>query len=328
MELIGHEKTKKQLEIATASAQKRNTALPHMMFAGAAGCGKTSMARWLAMELSIPFLSVVPNDLGDYKGIVKVLDQLNHDNYDDCGNRLGAINPTIVFLDEVHNLPLKGQELLGLVMERFIIESGRPNKFHWIPRFTLVGATTMSGKLSKPFRDRFKLQFLFQPYGIEDMKAIVRIHAKQMKIKLLPKAVETIASRSRGTPRIAVGFTERVRDKMVACSSSFGTFHLVESVFKDMEIDKEGFTVVELKILRSLFSAGGTPIGLDNLSIITEEDKKTIRDSAEPFLIRKGLILVGSKGRILTETGISYVENMDTEGKRMKKEIDFDYERY
>jgi Holliday junction DNA helicase RuvB len=222
---------------------------------------------------------------------------------------------------------LKGQELLGLAMERFVIESGRPNKFHWTPKFTLIGATTMSGKLSKPFRDRFKLQFTFQPYNLEEMKEIVKYHARSMKIKLLPGAVNAIAVRSRGIPRIAVGFTERIRDKIISCGSIWGTTHLAESVFSDMGIDKEGFTLTELKILKSLFDTGGAPVGIDNLAIITEEDKKTIRDSAEPFLIRKGLILVGTKGRTLTQKGIEYIENSGKVDKLVKKDIDFNYER-
>lgn len=327
MELIGHKQTFKQLDVATSAAHKRNTALPHMLFAGAPGCGKTSMARYIAGKLEVPFLSIVPNDLGDYKGVMRALDQLNHDNYDDHGNRIGPVTPTIMFLDEVHNLPLKGQELLGLAMERYIIESGRPNKFYWTPRFTLVGATTISGKLSKPFRDRFKLQFTFQPYNLEEMEAIVRLHSKRMAAKLLPSAVKAVAKRSRGIPRLAVGFTERIRDKMVSCGSKWGTLMLVEGVFKDMGIDQEGFTITEIKILKSLFDAGGQAVGLENLAIITEEDKKTIRDTAEPFLIRKGLMLVGGKGRTLTPKGVEYVESSGNADKPVKKEIDFDYER-
>lgn len=327
MEPIGHKKTKRQLEVAIQAARKRNTALPHMLFAGAPGCGKTSMARYIAGWLNVPFLSAVPNDLKDYKSVIKILNQLDHTNYDDRGNRIGPVNPTILFLDEVHNLPLKGQELLGLAMERFIIETGRPNRFLWTPLFTLVGATTMSGKLSKPFRDRFKLNFTFQPYDIEEMKEIVKLHARRNKILLLPKTIEEIARRSRGTPRIAVGFVERVRDKMVALGAAIGTPKVTDAVFSDMGIDKEGFTVSELRILKALFDAEGKPVGIENLAIITEEDKKTIRDTIEPFLIRKGLMMVSGKGRVLTADGIEYVESSGKADKPQKKEIPFDYER-
>jgi Holliday junction DNA helicase RuvB len=327
MEIIGHDNTKKQLEVAMMAAYKRNKALPHMLFSGSPGCGKTSMARYVARLFKVPFLSVVPNDLKDYKSVMKVLNQLNHHNYDDHGNRIGAISPTIMFLDEVHNLPLKGQELLGLAMERFIIESGRPNKYYWLPFFTLIGATTLPGKLSKPFRDRFKLSFVFQPYELKDMNKIVEYHSERIKIKIEPSAIEAISKKSRGIPRIAVGFVERIRDKVLAINAPWATKKLVDGVFIDMGIDEEGFTTTELKILKSLFDAGGVPVGLENLAIITEEDKKTIRDNVEPFLIRKGLILVSGKGRVLTPKGIEYIENSGKVDKPVKKEIDFDYER-
>lgn len=325
MELIGHENTKKQLEVAIISAVERNTSLPHMLFAGAPGCGKTSMAHFVAKKLGYPFLSAIPNDMVDYKGVFSILENLNHDNYDDMGNRTGKITPTILFFDEIHNMPLKGQEILGIAMERFMVESGTPNKFLWTPRFTLVGATTKPGTLSKPFRDRFKLNFTFEPYNVDDMCKIVKVHAKRENIIILPSAVMAVAKRSRGTPRIAVRFVERVRDHMISSGSQIATIPLVESMFSDMGIDGEGFTTTELKILRCLFDSR-VPVGLDNLAIITEEDKKTIRDHIEPFLIRKGLILVMSKGRILTERGIEYIENFGT-CKKTKKEITFDYER-
>lgn len=327
MEIIGHENTKKQLEVAMLAAYKRNKALPHIMFAGSPGCGKTSMARFVARRFKVPFLSVVPNDLKDYKTVMKVLNQLDHKNYDDHGNRIGGITPTTLFIDEVHNLPLKGQELLGLAMERFIIESGRPNKYYWLPFFTLIGATTSPGKLSKPFRDRFKLNFIFQPYDLEEMDKIVLYHMKRLNIQIETAAIRIISKRTRGIPRIAVGFVERVRDKILATAAPWANKIMVEDVFVDMGIDSEGFTNTELKVLKSLFDAGGAPVGLENLAIITEEDKKTIRDSVEPFLIRKGLILVSGKGRILTPKGIEYIESTGKIDRPVKKEIEFDYQR-
>lgn len=327
MKLIGHETTKKQLMIAAESATKRNKSIPHMLFTGAPGCGKTSMARYLANEFKLPFLSVVPNDLKDYKSIVKILEKLNHDNYDKKGNRIGKIKPTILFLDEVHNLPLKGQELFGLAMERFIIETGRPNKYYWIPLFTLVGATTKAGNLSKPFLDRFKIVFIFEPYPLNEIIELVKMYASTLDIKISPKGIENIAKRGRGTPRTVISYIERVRDKVIAINSMFATSHLIDSVFKDMGIDEEGLTIPEIKILKTLFDSD-VPVSLDNLAIITEEDKKTTKEYAEPFLIKKGFIMVSSKGRILTEKGREYIANTKGATNRFQKdEIDFDYKR-
>lgn len=326
MDIIGHYNTKKQLATAIAGAKSLNKAVGHMLFSGAAGCGKTTLANYVAQKTGSPFLSVVPNDLKDYKSVLSVLDRLNHENYDTFGNRTGEITPTILFLDEVHNLPLKGQELLGLVMERFKIEAAKPNMYHWVPFFTLAGATTVPGNLSKPFRDRFKLNFLFSPYKDEEMHEIVCYHARIRNINITPSGVAEIVLRSRGTPRLAVGFLERVRDFMLAVESRSATGHLVRQVFHDLQIDGEGFNELEINLMKALLDAGA-PVSLDNLSIIIQEDAKSIRGFAEPYLIRKGMILVSGKGRILTDRGRKYLSNSGKAGKLVKMEIDFNYER-
>lgn len=326
LDIIGHDNTKKQIEEAAYAAIKRNLSLPHMLFSGAAGCGKTSIARYVSKITDAPFLSVVPNDLRTYEDVMKVLDQLDHTGYDDTGNRTGKINPTILFFDEVHNLPLKGQELIGLAMERFIIEAGKPNKYYWIPFFTIIGATTLSGKLSKPFRDRFKLLFNFQPYNITDMNKIVLRHFERLGIKATEEAIQDIANRSRGTPRVAVGFVERVCDKLLAIESTVATKQVVKSTFDQMNIDEEGFTSLEIRILESLLDAG-SPIGLDNLSTILQEDSKSIRDFGEPYLVRKGLIVINSKGRMITEKGKQHLRQSNKGAIFIKKEIDFNYVR-
>jgi len=324
--MIGHENTKNQLRVAMNAASKRNMPLPHILLSGAAGCGKTSTARLIASETNSPFLSVIPNDLKDYDSVLKILDRLDHTSYDEMGNRVGKIRPTILFLDEVHNLPIKGQEILGLVMERFVVESGKPNMYHWVPFFTMVGATTIAGKLSKPFLDRFKLTFNFQPYGTKDMVDVVKHHARLLKVVMTMSAAEEIAKRSRGIPRVAVGLIERVRDRMLSENIVVCTALLTEDVFNEIGIDGEGFTKLELRILEVLLEAKA-PVGVDNLSIILQEDNRSIRDFAEPYLIRKGLILVSGKGRVITDKGIQYLSNSGKVDKLYKKEINFEYVR-
>lgn len=326
-QLIGHEKTKRQIIIAAQSAMKRNKAIPHILFTGAAGCGKTSMAMYLANKFGLPFLSTTPNEVKDYKSVIAVLEKLDHKAYDRKGNRIGKITPTLLFFDEIHNLPLKGQELLGLAMEKFVMDSGKSNKYYWVPFFTLIGATTIAGKLSKPFLNRFKMDFIFEPYPLNEMVEIVKVHADRLGIKLSTIGIQSIAKRGRGIPRTVVGYTERVRDKMVAIDSKWATPYLIKNVFEDMGIDEEGLTSTELKILKILLNSD-IPVSLDNLSIITEEDRKTIKDYAEPFLIRKGFILISGQGRILTEKGRKYISNSDSSIKTFQKdEIDFDYQR-
>jgi Holliday junction DNA helicase RuvB len=326
MTIIGHISTKSQLDEAIVAAKSRNVALPHMLFTGSPGCGKTTLAQYVATVSDAPFLSVVPNDLKDRKTILSILDRLNHTNYDELGNRTGPIKPTILFLDEIHNLPKKGQELLGLVMERFRTESTRPNMYQWVPFFTLIGATTIAGKLEKPFRDRFKFTFLFSPYKDNEMVRIIYYHANRLNIIVTPVGAKEIAKRSRGVPRIAVGFLERIRDRVVARKIRCADGPLVKSVFEDLDIDEEGFNRLEIKLLRILHNAG-QPVSLDNLSIILQEDPKSIEGFAQPYLIKKGMILVSGKGRVITEKGAQYLNSSGQTSKLVKKEITFDYER-
>jgi Holliday junction DNA helicase RuvB len=284
------------------------------------------MARLLAEESDYHFISAQPNDLKGYDEVIRLTKLFDHKNYDERGDRVGIIRPTILFFDEIHNMPLKGQEVLGIAMENFTLEAKKSGMAIWVPYFTVVGATTKAGKLSKPFLDRFKLRFTFEPYSIEEMMKIVELHARKNKVFMSPAGLRAVAKRSRGTPRIAVGFVERIRDKMLALGSEFATVKLINSVFDDLGIDEKGFTSTELKILTALFEAE-VPVGLDNLSIITEEDKKTISESAEPFLIRNGFILKSGKGRIITPKGIDYIQQQG-HGKLKKVEISFDYKRH
>jgi holliday junction DNA helicase RuvB len=325
-DMIGNDNIKKQLLISNLAAMKRNKNMPHTLFSGAPGCGKTSMARYIAQEANVPFLSVIPDEMEGYKKVLGILEKLNHENYDNKGNRIGPVKPTILFFDEIHRMPLIGQELLGIAMENFVIESGKPNKYFWVPYFTIVGATTKAGKLSKPFRDRFKLQFTFEVYCIEDMFKIVKFHSEKKELLITDKGALEIAKRSRGTPRIAVGFIERVRDKVLIDhpENNTASLELVTQVFHDLGIDQRGFTITELKILKTLFQAD-QPIGLDNLSIITDEDKRTIRDAVEPFLIREGMMVISGKGRVITDEGKKYFK--DRGEIPVKEEIDFNYER-
>lgn len=326
MELIGHDNTKKQLHLAITASRLRNSSLPHMLFAGTAGCGKTSLARYIATSAGYPFLSVMPNDMKDRQAVVKILNKLDHTNYDDMGNVIGPLTPTVIFFDEVHRIPDKGQELLGIAMEEYEIASPVANKKMWIPYFTLIGATTLPGSLTKPFRERFKMFITFKPYEKDDLCKIVSYHASRLKINIVPEGIIGIVSRSRGIPRIAVGFIERLRDIMVSIKADIATPYIVERMFEVLRIDSEGCTETELKILKTLFE-NNIPIGMENLAIMTETDQKTLKDYVEPFLIRKGLILVSGKGRIITQKGIDYIEDKSLTTQRKKKDIPAGYER-
>ena len=328
MRMIGHENTKTQIRRAVESAHARNVAIPHMLFAGAPGCGKTTMAKEIAKISKAHFIKAVPEDMKDYNAVIGLLEQLDHTGYDRRGNRIGRIHPTVIFFDEIHAMPLKGQEKLGIAMEEWQIESTHANRYIWLPYFTLIGATTNDGKLSKPFRDRFKLRFVFQTYETDELTQIVKMHSGRLKMMISERAARDIATRSKGTPRIAVGYLERARDMALSMRSKLITSGITHRTFKEMKVDEKGLTETEIKVLKALYNAG-TSVGLDNLSIITNESAKTLSESVEPFLIQKGLILRSGKGRVLTPAGRKYVEIAYSDDPHViaKEEIPVGYRR-
>ena len=318
MAIIGQQKTLDQIKVAIDSAKKRNTAPPHMLFSGHAGCGKTSMAKELAKILGTDFITLVPESLKDQKSIMHLLDSLNYEGYNEEGDRLGEkdpVKPTIVFLDEIHNLPMYAQEKLGIVMENFTIESGESNKLLWLPYFTVIGATTLAGELSRPFLDRFKHKHFFEPYNLNESLHIIKYHAKRLKLVISDKAIRDIARRSRGVPRIMVGYLERCGEVMDSIGSIFITSKLVSDTFKIMEIDEAGFNKIELKILITLYNAE-KPIGLETLATVTGESAKTIKNDLETYLTRTELIIRSGSGRVITAKGRNYLEEKGYVGKR------------
>jgi Holliday junction DNA helicase RuvB len=326
MRLIGHKSTKNQIHTALKAAGKLNIAPPHMLFAGVAGCGKTSMARYIAMESGTDFIQVPASDLKEYKSVIEVLENLNHLGYDRMGNRIGNVKPTILFIDEIHRLPVAGQEPLGIAMEEFKMAAGRDGKCHWIPYFSLVGATTDDGSLSKPFRERFPMRFVFDTYSQEEISKIIGVHANVLNVEITPKAVKEIAIRGRGIPRIAVSYLKRARDLCLSRNGHMITHLMVFDTFKEMGIDEKGLTKTELKILKALFDSN-IPIGLENLSVVVNESAKTLSASAEPFLIREGLIIRSGKGRLITKKGKNYLAEAGYSGKAHKIEIPAGYKR-
>lgn len=315
MAIIGQENTKKQIEIAILASKKRNMSIPHMLLSGFAGCGKTSMAKEMAQKLGTDFISIVPESLKDHKSIMQLLDSLSYSGYNEMGDRISEIKPAIVFLDECHNLPMYAQEKLGMVMENFTMETGHANKLFWVPYFTLIGATTLAGELSKPFKDRFKLNFFFDAYSQIESMDIVKIHAERLKVPITKKATKDIALRGRGIPRIIVRYLERCADIMYSLESDIITSKLTSHAFEVIGIDKHGFNKVELKILHTLYNSD-KPLGLETLSVVTGESSKTIKNDLETYLIRDGMMIRSGSGRLITAKGRRYLEDENYVGKK------------
>jgi len=320
MDLIGNVEIWQQLSIAMHSAVKQNRALPHILLAGAAGCGKTSTAKQIARILRTEFRTVACDSLKQRKDVLKLAARLNREGYDKDGNKISYIRPTIVFIDEIHGLSVQAQEMLGILMEEFYIPLtredlklikavGKKVKEEMVfkcPEFTLIGATTNDGKLTKPFRDRFKLRFLFSTYTLEESKKIVELHARRLEIPIEKDAVEVIASRGRGVPRILVSLLERCRDFVIASQQETITLEAANLVFELAGIDDTGLTQTDINLLKALYEINA-PVGLENLATMLHESPKVLAETAEPYLIQRGLIVRGKRGREITEKGIEYL---------------------
>ena len=325
--LIGNKKISEQISMAVISSIKRNKALPHMLLSGTPGCGKTSTAQEISKLRDVETITLLNNSLKSKQSINDIVYKLNYENYDDKGNRVGPIKPTILFIDEIHRLSLETQEILGVLMENFYIDSDTPGKIFWIPYFTLVGATTDDGKLSKPFRDRFKLLFNFNPYDYDTSIQIIKYHAKKMNIKITIDGIKEIAKRGKGIPRIMIRYIENIRDFSFTINTSLITRKVVENCFNLIGIDSNGLSFIELKLLKIL-SKTNEAIGLDSLSIALNESKKTLTDTIEPYLIQKQLMNRTGKGRTITTEGLNYLSQSNLAGKMtIKKEIDVNYTR-
>jgi Holliday junction DNA helicase RuvB len=306
--IIGNNDTRLQLQIALHSAKKRNVAPPHILLTGAAGCGKTTTARLVAEYLGTNFIEGSAESLKSYKDFRPVVSQLDLSGYDGKGKIIAGIKPSILFLDEIHNLPLKGQEVLGIAMENFILPTPAQSKMlvRWLPQFTVIGATTNDGRLSKPFKDRFKLKFIFQPYNQKEAEEIITYHASRLGVKIDSHAIEQIAMRSRGTPRVMVSFLERCRDTALAFGRDTLNRWVTQKTFELIQVNEDGLEISDLRLLTALFTAN-KPVGEQNLSIILNVSPKTITNSLEPYLIQQELMVRAPRGREITDKGIRYL---------------------
>lgn len=314
MKIVGNHDIMRQMAVAAESAKKGNRHIPHMLFAGAAGCGKTTMAKELARISGNDFVRLLPDAIKKMPDVESLFEGLDYSNYDSKGNRIGPIRPAVIFIDEIHNLKLLPQEWFGVAMENFALE-GKDGKYSWLPYFTLVGATTNDGLLSKPFLDRFKMRFIFKPYSFEESVQIVQVHADRLNIGITLPAAQAVALRGRGVPRILVGYLERCRDTAAVKDTTLVTESIVGTTFDLLGIDETGLRETEIRLLKALYEAK-MPVGVENLAIITNEVPKTITNAIEPYLIQRGLIVRSGQGRILTEKGKAYLEERGFFGKK------------
>jgi Holliday junction DNA helicase RuvB len=299
-DFIGQEAVKDQLAVSIAAAASRGEALDHVLLAGPPGLGKTSLAQIVAAELEAPFVQTAGPAL-ERKGDVAAF--------------LTALEPRAVFfVDEIHRLPRALEETFYPAMEDgelpITVGQGAGARVVTLPLppFTLIGATTRAGLLTAPLRDRFGIQHRLEHYGPEDLGRIVLRSAKLLGVEIEPGGAVAIAQRSRGTPRVANRLLKRVRDFAEVRHQGVITAQVATAALDLLEVDEEGLDRLDREILRAIcdkFSGG--PIGLSTLAVAVGEERDTIEDVYEPYLLQRGLIERTPRGRTATRRAFAHL---------------------
>ncbi|MEA2196359.1 MAG: holliday junction helicase RuvB [Solirubrobacteraceae bacterium] len=299
-DFVGQERLKDQLAVSIAAASSRGEALDHVLLAGPPGLGKTSLAQIMALELDVPFVQTAGPAL-ERKG--------------DIAAFLTALEPRAVFfVDEIHRLPRALEETFYPAMEDGCLPitvgqgAGARVVTLDLPPFTLIGATTRTGLLTTPLRDRFGIQHRLEHYGADDLARIVRRSARLLEITVEDDGAVAIAQRSRGTPRVANRLLKRVRDYAEVRGDGVITGALAADALDLLEVDALGLDRLDREILRALCEKfGGGPVGLSTLAVAVGEESDTIEDVYEPYLLQCGLIERTSRGRVPTRRAYEHL---------------------
>jgi Holliday junction DNA helicase RuvB len=305
-DFVGQERVKEQLAIALEAAGARGEALDHVLLAGPPGLGKTSLAQIIRNELGVGIRQVAGPGL-ERKDIAAILTSLEPRD--------------VLFVDEIHRMSRAAEEILYPALEDFrldiVVGQGPAARTLTLdlPPFTLVGATTRTGLLTTPLRDRFGLTFRLDHYNPAELAAIVRRSARILGVEIAEDAAELVAARSRGTPRIANRILRRVRDVAEVRHQGAVTTEIAEEALTLLEVDQAGLERFDRELLRCVVEKfGGGPVGLSTLAVSLGEEPETIEDVYEPFLLQLGFLQRTPRGRMVTDLGRAHLGALPDRG--------------
>lgn len=299
-DFLGQEKLKENLGIFIKAAKNRGESLDHTLFYGPPGLGKTTLAQIISYEMGVGFKGSAGPVISKSGDLAALLTNLQEGD--------------VFFIDEIHRLNKNVEEVLYSAMEDYKLDiiigegpAARAIKID-LPKFTLVGATTRIGLIANPLKDRFGIPLRLNFYTDEELKKIVIRDAQILGIEVEEDAAMEIAKRSRGTPRIAIRLLKRVRDFASAADEKTISQKIADSSLKRLEIDSAGLDASDYRYL--LFIANnyrGGPVGIDTISSAISEEKDSVEDTIEPFLIQKGFVEKTPRGRVLTKLAIKHL---------------------
>ncbi len=299
-EFVGQTRVREQLRLLLAAAQQRGGAADHVLLAGPPGLGKTTLATIVSRELGVP-LRITSGPAIQHAG--------------DLAAVLSSLSPgEVLFIDEIHRIAKPAAEMLYVAMEDYrvdIIVGKGPGATAiplQLPAFTLVGATTRSGTLPGPLRDRFGYTAHLDFYEDTELASIIRRSAERLHIAVAADAAELIAGRSRGTPRIANRLLRRVRDFAQVNADGAVSLQLAHAALDLFDVDPMGLDRLDRAVLTALVTTfRGGPVGISTLAVAVGEEASTVEEVAEPFLVRRGLIARTPRGRVATASAYAHL---------------------
>ena len=297
---FGQPKVVTQLDVIIRSAKSREQHLDHLLFHGQPGLGKTTLAQIIANEMNTDCIITSGQTFSRSGDLASILSSLkSHD---------------ILFIDEIHQLNLKCQELLYTAMEDNVIDiligkgvTAKSIRLDIMP-FTLIGATTKPDKLSRPLTDRFIHNFKLETYPDSEIKRLLMAKLEDLDVTLTDDALNSLVKVSKGTPRITLNLLKRLRDHFLLLPQNDFSDHDVKTILLKLGIDDFGLNSTERQLLLKLYDSNA-PIGLNSLAAILNENPASIESYYEPYLLNLGLILRSHKGRLLTPKGVNYVRS-------------------